>query len=431
MLTRRHVLAQGVGAASLLAFAHHRPPPVWHSLGPWDGSQEEGWRPPPATLGCLDFRAPEDGHGCGYFVTRTRPDSAYAVLGQGDSHDVPATVRLRTLFATWMGFHPRGRTLAALVWDCLTRGGDPTGQDRWKPLMPTHVGALECWLGGPHALCTEPFQWGRHPHTQHVQATLHQDLLTLLPTLPQRQARQVVGSLLMQYDLPASDWRVLVPRPLWTLIHSPLAPATQIDDTFNRADSSTLGTSSDSQFTWTEFTGTNGGNPEIASNAARCVPDVVQSPSNGWARAEFDFATANQQVSCVPGFNLGTLNGNGVGVLARYSATANVYYRYRVTTGDGTYQLAKVLGSINGIALATVSNINTVSSMALMVSGSSLYGFRNGVIHLRATDTEISSGLRTGLWVGQDAAIATSVLDDFQAKGLGVNQNRGRFFFSE
>ena len=142
-------------------------------LGPWEldsGLQPPElpapfWRPPLGVVGAIDLRSlpAHNSPGVGFFTT---PDSVrlgndYRPIGQGDLRSLTITTALRRAIENQMGIQVDGVSLMNCLWDILTLKSDPTGQTRWKPLMPTLAGKLEIHLGGHSLLARKDFDLAR------------------------------------------------------------------------------------------------------------------------------------------------------------------------------------------------------------------------------------------------------------------------------
>lgn len=165
---------------------------VKYWLGPWlRDSERNAWVPPAGTVGLLDFGsnldcalspASRDTRGIGLFCTSVDVSlpSEFALLDQGDGREILATDAHRDMAESILGVRPTGGPMLVNCLYELLQNGDPTGQSRWKPLMPEKLPdgslALTVHLGGHSLIVRDPFVWGQHPHTNRMRDLLRLDL---------------------------------------------------------------------------------------------------------------------------------------------------------------------------------------------------------------------------------------------------------------
>lgn len=135
-------------------------------LGPWVLSEDgpPGWTAPAGTHGLLDFGSlpscatspdSEDHRPIGFFAIDPAESLSldYLSLGRGDCRELKPSEQLRKEVGTVLGVTPEGDTLCDWLVS-LFDNGDPTGQNRWKPLVPTRAGEYEIHLGGHSRIWT-------------------------------------------------------------------------------------------------------------------------------------------------------------------------------------------------------------------------------------------------------------------------------------
>jgi len=444
-----------------------------HYFGPWqlDKSFEPvAYRPPPGCLGSIDFATlPEQSTECKNgdgTPTDSRPNGLFVVpadkplgldyvdLGTGDARELKPDAKSKQLFATLGGADPTGDTLAEWT-QWLLGQGDPTGDERWKPDVPTHRRVREVWLAGPRIQATR-FRWG-DAHTNRLRDLLRADLRRAALELRQeaealaaielqlrnegktaaadlvqarrdavkddRVARKMLGFECAKYfgrwndpkftELLAADIEL-----------TPGKPATELTESFDGTDSTTVGQDQ----TWAEYEG----GPSDLENKD---DEFYGSPyMNGphYARLESDLSGSDLYAE----FDIIHLNGlsprnKQLGAAGRFTSVSYDHYTFRYAHWN-TSNYAKLLskrvsGSRTDFASLSESATPTVTDWRIEISGSSLTGLENGTTKRTQTDTAISSGTRAGLWAYSSSADYVSG-DDFKCGDLsGDTLHRRRF----
>jgi hypothetical protein len=398
MLTRRAVLG-GIAIAGVhwsLPLAVRQ-----YVLTPWlwDGAR---WVLPPGTHGVLDLR--------------TLPHMGTA--GQTGGLAL-AVVRHPTAWQKVLT-----RTQATHLATAALLAGDPTGLTACKPLMPTVDNWLTIRCGGEVWL-HERFVWGQHAHTPQVQAVHHADFVAHWQAIaegwmPLEALQRIVAAQMQQYALP--EWRPLVPARFWRDFPGPAAPATIIADTFNRANSSTLGTSSDGDWDWTED------NLGLAISSNQVVID-----SGTYARAR-----ADKNLSSAHHVGQASIGGSGFevvrsAVLVRRNIAAGpgntAYYGMQCNALSVNTEIIKVVNNITTELEQVSSATGSTDTVRLVANGSQLRGLRNGVLVHTLTDTAVSGFVRTGIAMTGNGGTG-AVVDNFRAEDLPPQLKSGLWFFS-
>lgn len=186
---------------------------------------------------------------------------------------------------------------------------------------------------------------------------------------------------------------------------------TAIDDTFDRANSASLGTSSDGDWSWTEVEDLL----ELLTNQANNTASGQFS-----ARAEKDLATSDMVAEA--DMTVAVSNSRG-GVAVRYQPGATTYYRgavNRVSGGDDDFEIGKVIaGVFTSLATATVGGELGSARIRLQIVGSTLTLFCDGTPKLVVVDTSIASGTRAGI-AGVSAGGSRIQWNNFHAEDVAV-----------
>lgn len=182
---------------------------------------------------------------------------------------------------------------------------------------------------------------------------------------------------------------------------------TSIADTFDRADSDTLGTLSDGSGSWAEVSGDN----DISGNAL-----ISGAAGTNHSRADVDLSSDAHysQVDIVSWS--GSSSG---GPLTRFSSSANTCYQFRVRRDASNYRLFKYVSGTATQIGSTVSE--TLPSLPFTARLSSSSGNVhtceiNGVTKLSQTDSSITGNTRAGVMTFDVGGAVT--LDNFSAADI-------------
>lgn len=343
------------------------------------------------------------------FVASTQPVTG-AEITRSMYVDEPATSGMQDAWESNMGYRPTGAQLRDLLWDQLTTGSDPSGDAGPKPLMPTVDGHLELVLGGHSTIKREKFEWGKHAHTNQVQAVLHRDFA--------RRWEETNGADHCRRELDwqchkfgCDDWKEFVPKRLHQHVPGRLPHATTITDNFDGTDGDTIG----NLLTWVE----DGGdwdrlsNQVIVSAAATCMCHNTSALSGSDHYAQCSIIAQ------------GTANGAAnriTGGLARYTDQNNFYYAglNNVAAGTAFRFYKRVTGTDTQIGTDGTVSVSLPQPAKTQCSGSTMTGFWNGsaVSGPGGTDTSLASGTLTGMWMRFGTTTAT--IDNFEAADLAA-----------
>lgn len=194
---------------------------------------------------------------------------------------------------------------------------------------------------------------------------------------------------------------------------------TTIGESFNKADSTTLGPDQ----TWTEFVTAE---LQVVSNQATSGSNA----SENHARAEADLSS-NDSSSQVSAVSVATSTARSVGTCGRYSSSVDTAYALRLfgNASGATGSFARVFraytivaGSITAIGTGTnqasalpvpIKLEMSGTTLTLIYNGSSVESFTDATI-----DGSIVGGKRSGIFIrGLSGA---SIVDDLSAADLGA-----------
>lgn len=337
------------------------------------------------------------------------------LLDLGSDVEASITLAQRDALQTILGYRVAPDSLFKVVRELLLNAGDPTGQTRWKPLTGSLVDGVGLPLGGFGRTAREPLT-RTHPAWQTTIDVFQADYRRSRAEgiVPLDALKRMTGDQMLR--LGVTDSRELLPPEYrnegW------LPPQTTINDTFDRVDAATLGTSSDGTWSWTEVEGTG---HDILSNEAQASVNVTTKSS----RAEKDLSSANHYAQMDATYLPPPISTNRAIIakaLTRFDPTAATYYEGHVRQwDDGTadMQIRKVIAT-TGTVLAgpisvTVSLPDTIKGES---NGSTIKAYLNAVEKVSVVDTAITGNLRTG--IGGWPRDAQYRVDNFEAGDLGA-----------
>lgn len=394
----------------------------WYA-GPWIWDESFPGRPcwrAPSGLTCLDLRTleqqstPGGSPGFGVFSGDVEPGklenaSDYTHLGEGSWLEVRPTGKKREAITARKGYTPAGDTLAEILLDALTFGADPSGIDGPKPLVPTGRGELELHLGQS---VKTPFTWGS-PHTAILADQLKQEFAALWAEGQAGKLRDAQQPLRVldywQKKYRAADWADFVPASLRPHVPGPVPHDTTIAESFNKADSSTLGP----DLSWTELEG----DWEVFSNEAR----VVSAAGYSTARANSDLSSSDHYCQAV----MRSVGRCAPATICRKDGTATMTFYMALYEGNSdVWQTRKrVAGTETTIGTNTGSATPSLGDvLKIHCNGSTISRYRNGVSQDSTTDTAISGNVRCGILGYYDAGAFNSkaTFDSFEAADLAT-----------
>ena len=400
-------------------------------LGPWvwQSSPLAYWMPPLGTVGCVDLAslpqlagAPGSPRSLGFFATTSVLPSEYTLLGNGDCRSLLTTAAMVSAWKAATGFAPSGQYLVDLLYDQLTSGSDPTGQNACLPLVPTADGWLEVHLGGHSPVKSERFEWGKPGsrgtnHTPKLKALLQADFRRYW-TANQDQAQRVMDFWCDKYRLQGpTDWHEVVPKDLLPHVPGRLPHSTTLSENFNTADSTTLGPT----YTWTEYTnGTVADTWSIVSNAAQCTNGTASNGNS--ARAEADLSSSDNNAAATI-TSIGSSGNQQAGTCCRFDSASATAYLVRELGINSTFSLDKMSdGSITNLGSVSQAPATGVT-VQVEANGSTITSYYNGTLKSTQTDTTISSGLRGGIFgysAGGNAALDNWTASDVGGGGGGI-----------
>lgn len=396
-------------------------PNRYYYLGPWQlktNDMGQYYDAPNHTVGRIDMR-PVQGitETFGFFSTdQQSSDSDYIYLGDDLNSDL--TGLQIDAWKNSLGMSSvDGISLLDVLWDTLTVNADPEGGLRTPPIMPTHLGIQELYLGGHSLVKSHKFQGEKDQSWPVIQKVL-QDQYRNLDKQKQEEKchtdlpEKVLGAWKLKYKI--SDEGLFIPGDLPRI--KAKTPTTSVSDDFNRPNESL------DAGNWTEVDG----NWSLVSNAALGVDgDAASFPAA--ARYETALSTDDHFSIATPK-DAGAAFGLG-GPAARFASGSKEFYLGLARDGSGSRELAKfvsgaktTLDSDAGGAFGQITKIKCDgSSISLYTNSSLIFG--------PITDTSISGNLYTGI-IAHSSAVNDCYVDDFSAEDLVVTSLPGELIVS-
>jgi hypothetical protein len=347
------------------------------------------------------------------------PDE-YELLGTGDCREIVVTGAMRETWEMMVRYRPGGERMVDMLWDQLTGGADPAGEDFPPPLLPTSQGTLELHLGGHSLVKSQPFRIdARDSHR--VIATLQRQYREAYEEGeagrgPREFERQLLGYWGKQFGLKEPQ-DYFTPRGLPR--RTPLPHGTIHIDLFDRANASSLGSSA-AGVSWAQVESTAIG---IAGQRASYSGTTLQDV----ARFEVNLSAANMQVEATL-HEVNYVAGSSVagGVLFRFASTGtNTFYRIDFRRDDthpaGVLRIVKrVAGTDTTLADALSVTFAPPSQVKGTINGSAIGAYFDNTVLTTITDTSIATGLRGGIRARAFSTAGEVVIDDFRIADFPV-----------
>ncbi len=390
-------------------------------LGHWQWTTLNGmacYAPPAGVVGCLDLgtlpQMSVGGADRGRLLCWTRDavtlPSEYELLGVGDCRELNTDGAMLDKFQSLVGYRPQGAKLVDAVWDCLEGGADIDGTTGPLPLVPTTRGNLGLHFAGHSVVKSRRFKWGNDAASPKLKQLLRKEFRGLLQDSKAgklkdaKHAFRVLDYWCDKYGV--SDWREFVPANLQKDVPGRVKHETTITESFDQADSTTLGP----DLPWTEIAVV--GWRTVSNRAGR---NAGTASTLEVARADSDLSSADHYAQA----KLWAGNGKYPGVIARVpsSGDATGYDVVHGGTGDPNFYTQKLItGTLTNLNFSSQSPVDG-SVSKVEPNGSTISGYYGGALIYSGTDTSISSGVRCGLVQYENA---DSTLDDFEAADLAA-----------
>lgn len=356
--------------------------------GPWIWNTPSGlaphWSAPPGTSAALDLRTIEEMSRKGGVPGPGLFEIAAAPLGYTELPD-----RLGLVLRSLLGV--TSDDLGDAIWEKLTVRSDPDGLLGPRTICPDHTGVSSLRLG---SLIRERRLTPSDPEWSKTIAVM----VASLPSLADPARGKVLWNYAKKLGVKGDPVKGDI-QTIFGLNESPVRPSTTITESFNKADSGTLGP----DLTWSELSG----NYDVVGNRARSTQD------DSLAQATTDLSSTDMysqvSVHVVPA----SMDG---GPAIRVASGTNCYMAVHRGSPHNNRALYKIVsGSYTNLGSASGSP-TTGFILKVNASGSSISAIYNGSTFVGPlTDTSITGGVRAGIqgWGSQGD------FDDFEAQDAG------------
>jgi len=392
-------------------------------FAPWQRDAEQNaWVPPGGTVGLLDFGSlndcalspsARDMRGIGLFCTprATTLPSEYDLLDSGDCREIQVTAAHINLVEAVLGVRidAIGKTLAQACAE-LFGAGDPTGQERWKPLTPTRDGQYEIHLGGHSTIWGSKFDgtqdktWNklrdllRHDLQRHddeckAEAKTLKDAAKKLrkqkrdkeadacdarAAKVENHAEKVLDAMCRKYGCDALELSTTIRRG---------RAQTTISDTFDAAIGGYMAYVSAN--TWVNASGACGKTNGDGSHCVMRFDDYSLSAADHYCQSD----------------TLWSFDPMYFGTAARFSSSAGTCYHVSAEWKVELYKMVTATRTWIGRGSTAHTNVSG-ETWKIDCTGSTITGWVTGGHNCVLTDTSISSGTKFGLYAYRPNASA-------------------------
>ena len=395
-------------------------------FGPLPGMPQESlrcWHLPAEVIGAIELNpsSPRDEDRL-FFAATESPLTEYELaLGSGDLRELRPGPKERRGWAKLLKRPPVGDTLDAWLAGLLC-AGDPSAESEVGLLLPTD-GELQVHLPGHGCIWAARPERGKNPQYENRQRdSLRKQVIAQIGSgsaAEVKQVRKYLGGLLRKN--PGLDWREIVPAG-WS--DEPTTPETTLNETFNTADSSTIGP----VYTWTRRWVSGTDYPAIYSNQLAwsgsytapnggIVADADVSSSDNWADIDYlQESFAGQEF---------------VGPICRCSNAALTGYLVGASAAYGQHLYKISSGTLTSIATWAGGTFTFSKAFRVKAVGSTITSERNGSGVHSVTNTDITTGTRGGVYFNSSFLSPTRVLMDNWQLTDGISSGPGAWLLRQ
>lgn len=385
----------------------------FYVLAPWSWETlelEAKWRAPvkDKLLGLVDLRSvpqqatPISAGGFGFFAY-SEPVSIPGAIELGSSLDESLTTAKKRQVerairrkGDW-NISLDANTVRELLAQFLTVGADPTGLRFAKPLL-----SEEIHLGG-HSIVWRGKIMNSPIWQANVLSVYQQDFQRLRQESDDvEHHRRVLGALDLKLRRQGISIGDIAPDL------EPLPPSTTITESFNQANSGTLGP----DLSWTELQGLW----ETFNNEVS-IPGVNEVQL---ARADTDLSSADHYGQLiVTALGGGTSRLGGSARCQTDDGTTDTAY-YADLRNNDNLELEKIIAGTDSELADTAQTVSLPDTVKVQANGSTIKSFFNGSEVDSVTDTGITGYLRAGLMGRNSVNDNSAEGDDFEAADLAA-----------
>jgi len=288
----------------------------------------------------------------------------------------------------------------------LLHNGDPAGKSAHKPIYCAPGQRLEIHIGAFGKIHDERIDDLAHKAAQNAIEVFRVDYEHIKSQYHPDTVQRVLGAQMLKMFGRMDQAKVaeLLPR---FAVDPFKRPDTTITESFNKADSSTVGP----ELTWTEVVGAW----SVVSN--QISYDSTSGP-DGHIRAEADLSSADHYAQLVI-TNLRDGADSSFGPSVRFASAATTMYDSWWYQRSDVFITKTVAGSRTNLTSAAASGV-APHTLKLNITGTGLTLYFDGVSKATATDSAISTGVRCGVLgiAGQQLGDSFEASDGISAAGI-------------
>lgn len=386
-------------------------------LGQWEWNQPEkgfsSWRSPHSdkVTGCIDLRSMSQqsipgGVPQGYAIfayLETINDPTMTYLGDSNSLSIDdnALVELQNKLGT------KNPIIATsphdLIYELLTVHADPKGETANGPLMPDSDLNMRVHLGRNGKIKESKLIPQVSPEWPIVLTAIHEGYKKLIVNDPDNMSPKVLDFWEKQYKI---DYKTFIPEG-YPIIDS-VPHETTITESFDKADSSTLGP----DLSWTELQN----DFTIVSNKA----NYVTNNTAGYARADSALSSDNHYAQVVINFS-GAFSYPGV--MGRKDSSSTLTFYWALIHPDTNYNYGKTVAGVGtNFGSTRAADSAGTHTLKIEMNGSLINAYMDSVaVDGGTTDpTPITGNLYTGIAQFYWLVGSTATWDNFIASDLGA-----------
>ena len=316
----------------------------------------------------------------------SQPVSSPDLFNLSDNLDKKLNNPTISKIETDLGITLQATTVREALWEILTLHGDPTGQTKWKPLMPDSKRMRKLNFGENGTIKKQSFNMFETKGWELVLATIQEDYRNMLKDTPHTLIAKWLDFNEDKYGV-SYGWFI----PDETFLIASLPHETTFTESWDCADSDSL----NCDVNWTEVSNdidiasNEAFEPTYSANSVLAFSDTALSSADNYAQADAYLSGA----------------GNIAGISFRADGTST-YYRCFLsaspTEGGTDSKLQKVVsGTVTDLLPASANNTTSTWHTVYGEADSDQISCKIDNVHESGspvTDTSISSGLYVGIF---------------------------------
>ena len=413
-------------------------------LARWIADGTGGWRPPGNPVAIADLRGTaqmfgfEGGWGC--FGYPSKQKITGAIYLAADPRE-PLGKDASALAGEILGLDPAPATVRDMLWRAYTEAADVLGELRPRPLIPQRDMHLALYFGQWGLIRLETFALGVHPHSLAV-IEMEQQKYRITDSFDRRTGRRLLDDLAAKYHVHPDTFIPADMRP-----DNSATRETSVGDTFARSFKPNINASSEGKTkNGEEATWLWEGDPitewRIEGSALRRNSTTTTGTSFMLRCAEALSSSDQQGKLSLKQGSVGTATNH----YQQYAPCIRLddtdwtcYFGMRQWRDNmSTTGLRPAIVVLRKSVESSRSSIGTECSRAvkngevvsIKADGSSISLYLDDTLIETVTDTSISAGVHTGLYVVSNAVLGRVQMQDFFAEDIDTTVATGRHQFA-